>query len=104
MITKRTLLAGAATVGALSAFGFQGANAQTVDVLKIFVPAAPGGGWDQTARSMEVAMRGAKLIGGAQITNVPGAGGAVGMCPLAVAARVRGCAHVARRSASSRCA
>jgi len=79
MITKRTLLAGAATVGAISAFGFQGANAQTVDVLKIFVPAAPGGGWDQTARSMEVAMRGAKLIGGAQITNVPGAGGAVGL-------------------------
>lgn len=43
------------------------------------MPAAPGGGWDQTARAVENAMRGAKLIGGAQITNVPGAGGAVGL-------------------------
>ena len=79
MITKRDLLAGAAAVGAAASFGFQGANAQSVDLLKIFVPAAPGGGWDQTARMIENAMRGAKLIGGAQITNVPGAGGAVGL-------------------------
>ena len=79
MITKRDLLAGVAAVGAAASFGFQGAQAQTVDLLKIFVPAAPGGGWDQTARMIENAMRGAKLIGGAQITNVPGAGGAVGL-------------------------
>jgi putative tricarboxylic transport membrane protein len=79
MITKRDLLAGVAAVGAAASFGFQGANAQSIDLLKIFVPAAPGGGWDQTARMIENAMRGAKLIGGAQITNVPGAGGAVGL-------------------------
>ena len=79
MITKRDLLAGAAAVGASASFGLPGAHAQTVDLLKIFVPAAPGGGWDQTARMIEIAMRGSKLIGGAQITNVPGAGGSVGL-------------------------
>ncbi|MBP7062557.1 MAG: tripartite tricarboxylate transporter substrate binding protein [Ferrovibrio sp.] len=55
-----------------------GAQAQ-VDNLKLFVPANPGGGWDQTARSMEQAMKAAGLIKGAQVTNVGGAGGAVGL-------------------------
>ncbi|MFN4276255.1 MAG: Bug family tripartite tricarboxylate transporter substrate binding protein [Ferrovibrio sp.] len=55
------------------------AQAQTVDTLKLFVPANPGGGWDQTARSMEQALKQASLIKGAQVTNVGGAGGAVGL-------------------------
>ena len=78
MITKREFMAGAAAAGLASTLSPSWAQAQSVDLLKIFVPAAPGGGWDQTARAIENAMRGAKLIGGAQITNVPGAGGAVG--------------------------
>ncbi len=79
MITKREFMAGAAAAGLASTLSPSWAQAQSVDLLKIFVPAAPGGGWDQTARAIENAMRGAKLIGGAQITNVPGAGGAVGL-------------------------
>jgi putative tricarboxylic transport membrane protein len=79
MISKRTFMAGAAVAGFASTLGPRWAHAQSVDLLRVFVPAAPGGGWDQTARAIENAMRGAKLIGGAQITNVPGAGGAVGL-------------------------
>lgn len=79
MINKREFMAGAAAAGLASTLAPHWAQAQSVDLLRIFVPAAPGGGWDQTARAIENAMRGAKLIGGAQITNVPGAGGAVGL-------------------------
>jgi len=64
-----------------SALGFAAgkANAQTVEQIQLFVPAAPGGGWDQTSRTMEQILRSEKLIGTAQITNVPGAGGVVGL-------------------------
>lgn len=65
-------LAGA-LVGAVPVF------AQDAPQLEIFVPAAPGGGWDQTARTMEQVLRKEGLISGAQITNVGGAGGTVGL-------------------------
>jgi putative tricarboxylic transport membrane protein len=55
------------------------ASAQTVDLLKIFVPAAPGGGWDQTARTVEQVLRTTGAVKGVQITNVGGAGGIVGL-------------------------
>ncbi|WP_413813583.1 Bug family tripartite tricarboxylate transporter substrate binding protein [Mesorhizobium sp. Root157] len=55
------------------------ALAQNAPQLSIFVPAAPGGGWDQTARTMDQVMRKENLISGSQITNVGGAGGAVGL-------------------------
>ena len=55
------------------------AFAQDAPQLQLFVPAAPGGGWDQTARTMEQVLRNEKLISGAQITNVGGAGGTVGL-------------------------
>jgi putative tricarboxylic transport membrane protein len=50
-----------------------------VDLLKVFVPAAPGGGWDQTARTIEQVLRTTGAVKGVQITNVGGAGGAVGL-------------------------
>jgi putative tricarboxylic transport membrane protein len=66
--------------GALGLPGLVGeAQAQAIDSLKIFVPANPGGGWDQTARSIEQAMKAGGLIKSAQITNKGGAGGAVGL-------------------------
>ncbi|WP_232302443.1 Bug family tripartite tricarboxylate transporter substrate binding protein [Elstera litoralis] len=55
------------------------ALAQQMKQVRLFVPAAPGGGWDQTARTMEQVLRGANLIGSAQVTNVGGAGGTVGL-------------------------
>ena len=55
------------------------ARAQAVDTLQLFVPAAPGGGWDQTARTIEMVLRANNAIKTAQVTNVPGAGGVVGL-------------------------
>ncbi len=46
---------------------------------KILAPAAPGGGWDQTARSMQAAMQDEGISGNVQVTNVPGAGGTIGL-------------------------
>src|SRR6201986_5099421 len=47
--------------------------------LKIIAPAAPGGGWDQTARSMQQALIAEKLVKSAQVINIAGAGGPIGL-------------------------
>ena len=47
--------------------------------LKIIAPAAPGGGWDQTARAMQQALMSSGAVKSVQVTNVPGAGGTVGL-------------------------
>ena len=54
------------------------ASAQLGD-LKLIAPAAPGGGWDQTARAMQSAMVAAGAAKSVQVTNIPGAGGTVGL-------------------------
>jgi putative tricarboxylic transport membrane protein len=45
----------------------------------VMAPAAPGGGWDQTARAIQDALTGAGIAGNVQVTNVPGAGGTIGL-------------------------
>lgn len=50
--------------------------------LKIMAPAAPGGGWDQTARAMQQALISSGLAKSVQVVNVPGAGGSVGLAQL----------------------
>ncbi len=80
LLSRRTFVggvAGAAAAGAVFRPHF--AEAQVVDLLKLFVPAAPGGGWDQTARSIEAVLRATGAVSGVQVTNVAGAGGAVGL-------------------------
>ena len=67
----RMLLVAAALVGASSA------SAQME--LKIMAPAAPGGGWDQTARSMQQALMESGAAKSVQVTNIPGAGGTIGI-------------------------
>jgi putative tricarboxylic transport membrane protein len=57
---------------------FLATAAQAADY-KIMAPAAPGGGWDQTARSMQTALQDEKISGSVQVTNVPGAGGTIGL-------------------------
>lgn len=54
------------------------AHAQQLE-LKLMAPAAPGGGWDQTARSMQQALVASGVARSVQVTNVPGAGGSVGI-------------------------
>src|SRR5258708_16179255 len=83
MPPRRDLLRSAALVPAaalpLPLASIDAALAQAVDLLKLFVPAAPGGGWDQTARTIEQVLRATGAVKGVQITNVGGAGGAVGL-------------------------
>jgi len=50
--------------------------------LRIMAPAAPGGGWYQTARSMQQALTTAGLAKSVQVFNVAGAGGSVGLAQL----------------------
>lgn len=45
----------------------------------IVAPASPGGGWDQTARSMQEALQAEGISGNVQVTNVTGAGGTIGL-------------------------
>ena len=45
----------------------------------IIAPAGPGGGWDQTARSIQTVLQDEKISGSVQVVNVPGAGGTIGL-------------------------
>jgi putative tricarboxylic transport membrane protein len=74
-VLRATLLGSAAL--ALPPIG--GARAQSIDSLKLFIPAAPGGGWDQTGRTMEQVLKSTGMVQNIQFEHAPGAGGAVGM-------------------------
>ncbi|GAA1846958.1 Bug family tripartite tricarboxylate transporter substrate binding protein [Asanoa iriomotensis] len=52
--------------------------------LQIMAPAAAGGGWDTTARSMQKAFQDANLLNGqsAEVRNVTGAAGTIGLAEL----------------------
>ena len=54
---------------------------------KIMAPAAPGGGWDQTARAMQTALQEENIAGSVQVTNVPGAGGTIGLAQFVNSAK-----------------
>lgn len=47
--------------------------------LTIVAPAAPGGGWDQTARVMQQVLRELRVARSVQVLNVPGAAGTIGL-------------------------
>jgi putative tricarboxylic transport membrane protein len=47
--------------------------------LKIMAPAAPGGGWDGTARSMQQVLTASGIAKSVQVNNVNGAGGTIGL-------------------------
>jgi len=55
------------------------APAAALDRLTIMAPAAPGGGWDSTARSMQEVLQAAGIVKSVQVENVTGAGGTVGL-------------------------
>jgi putative tricarboxylic transport membrane protein len=67
--------------GMFAALGLAGfaASGFAQGELKIIAPAAPGGGWDQTARAMQAALVTSGAAKSAQVVNVPGAGGTVGL-------------------------
>ncbi len=52
----------------------------------IMAPAAPGGGWDSTARTMQEVLQAEGISGSVQVENVPGAGGTVGLAQFVAGA------------------
>lgn len=62
---------------------FGGHSAFALDNLTIIAPANPGGGWDQTARSMQAVMQETGIAKAATVENIPGAGGTIGLATLA---------------------
>jgi citrate/tricarballylate utilization protein len=72
--TKRTVIGTLILVVALAG----PARGQT-NTLTIIAPAAPGGGWDHTARAMQQALQQSGLSRIVKVVNVPGAGGTVGL-------------------------
>jgi len=74
-------LAGAALASALTTSAFAQME------LKLVAPAAPGGGWDQTARAMQQALVAEKIARSVQVTNVAGAGGTVGLAQFVSSAK-----------------
>jgi putative tricarboxylic transport membrane protein len=87
---RRGLVACAAAVSAmaLGACGqTAGGESENADYpserLSIMAPADPGGGWDETARVLQQAIRESKVsTEGAEVYNVPGAGGTLGLSQL----------------------
>jgi putative tricarboxylic transport membrane protein len=58
--------------------------------LRITAPAAPGGGWDQTARALQQALQAEKLVRAVAVENVGGAAGTIGLARFMGAERGRG--------------
>lgn len=53
----------------------------------VMAPAAPGGGWDQTARAIQESLQSEGISSNVQVVNVPGAGGTIGLAQFAQQAK-----------------
>jgi putative tricarboxylic transport membrane protein len=60
------------------------------DHLRIIAPAAPGGGWDQTARAMQQALQTEGIVKSSSVENIAGAAGTIGLARLISAERGSG--------------
>ena len=67
-----------------------GPSPPLLDRLTIIAPAAPGGGWDQTARAMQRALETQGLVRTVQVENVPGDAGTIGLSQFMTSYRGRG--------------
>lgn len=86
---RRGLVAIVALLTALC--GPSRAAAQVFDLpLRIIAPAAPGGGWDVTARAMQAALMSSGLAPSVSVENIPGAAGTIGLARFIGAERGRG--------------
>jgi putative tricarboxylic transport membrane protein len=66
--------------------GFVG-SALAQPALKMMIPANPGGGWDQTGRSLAAAMQSGKLVSSVQFDNKGGAAGTIGLAQFVNSAK-----------------
>ncbi len=86
-MTYRAFAIAAAAVLALAS---SPAHAQSLDQLRLIAPAAPGGGWDQTARVMQQALQREGIARLAPVENIPGAAGTIGLARFIGNERGRG--------------
>ena len=80
----------AITAAAVLALSSSPAHAQSLDQLRLIAPAAPGGGWDQTARVMQQALQREGIAHLAPVENIPGAAGTIGLARFIGNERGRG--------------
>ncbi len=75
---------GSAHLTAVSAPAIQAtcAGPYPTETLEIMAPAAPGGGWDTTAREMQTVLQGGIVDQSVEVFNVEGAGGTIGLAQL----------------------
>lgn len=92
-VRNSKILAAAVAVAALALTGCAGnaagsgtgasKAASSLGRIEIIAPAAPGSGWDQTARAVQDALQKESLVSSAQVNNVPGASGTVALAQVA---------------------
>ncbi|GAA2038997.1 tripartite tricarboxylate transporter substrate binding protein [Agromyces tropicus] len=73
----------AACAAPAASSGGDGDDTATIDAVNVIAPADPGGGWDQTARSIAQVLTDEGLVSSAPVQNIGGAGGTVGLASLA---------------------
>jgi putative tricarboxylic transport membrane protein len=79
-----------ATLGTASIAHAQEAAQKAYGQLRLVAPAAPGGGWDQTARVMQQVLQQAGIARFAPVENIPGAAGTIGLARFIGAERGSG--------------
>jgi putative tricarboxylic transport membrane protein len=80
-----------ATLVLLAVGHLVGAAAEpTIDQLRLIAPAAPGGGWDQTARVMQQVLQRTGIARSAPVENIPGAAGTIGLARFVGSEQGRG--------------
>jgi len=66
------------------------AAAEPLQHLRLIAPAAPGGGWDQTARAMQAVLQAAGIVHTSSVENIPGAAGTIGLARFSSGERGNG--------------
>ena len=66
------------------------AQQPSLDQLRLIAPAAPGGGWDQTARVMQQVLQRSGLVRSAPVENIAGAAGTIGLARFVGSEQGRG--------------
>jgi len=72
---------------ACTAIAFSATAVLAQQSVKILIPANPGGGWDQTGRTLGKVMNDAKLVSSVQYDNKGGAGGTIGLAQFVNASK-----------------
>lgn len=79
MITRRRVMSAIASAALLACVPMAAFAQETLPELRLMAPAGAGGGWDTAARSLQQVMTQTGAVRSVQVTNVPGAGGTVGL-------------------------